>query len=99
MDAVMVLPDTPGVAYTLTAKKSPEDAGNLELPMKAVAARDLHKDGYNIRYTFFVYNTDSVENGWHPPSYENVVCAGIPYVTKIDRIYPVNERVIMVMLR
>lgn len=98
LESVKILPDTPGVTYTLTEKKSTEDTGNVELTMKAVAARDLRKDGYNIRYTFFVYNTDSVESGWHPTSYEDVVNAGIPYVTKIDRIYPANERTITVVL-
>lgn len=98
LESVKILPDTPGVTYTLTAKKSTEEAGNVELTMKAVAARDLRKDGYNIRYTFFVYNTDQVEKGWSPASYEEVVSSGIPYVTKIDRIYPANERTITVML-
>ncbi|MDR0980205.1 MAG: hypothetical protein LBL85_00160 [Methanocalculaceae archaeon] len=98
LDSVKILPDTPGVIYTLTAKKSTQEAGNIELTMKAVATDDLRRDGYNIRYTFFVYNTDQVEKGWSPASYEEVVSSGIPYVTKIDRIYPANERVITVML-
>ncbi|MCZ0861332.1 hypothetical protein O0S10_08885 [Methanocorpusculum sp. MG] len=98
VESVKILPDTPGVTYTLTAKKSTEEAGNVELTMKAVAARDLRKDGYNIRYTFFVYNTDAFAEGWSPSSYDEVVTAGVPYVTKIDRIYPANERVINVML-
>lgn len=97
-DSVTILPDTPGVSYLLTGKISPEEEGNVELRMKAVATRDLRKDGYNIRYTFFVYNTDTVEPGWTPKSYEEVVSANIPYTTKIDRIYPSNERVIDVML-
>jgi len=98
LESVKILPDTPGVIYTLTAKKSTQEAGNIELTMKAVAADDLRRDGYNIRYTFFVYNTDQVEKGWAPASYEEVVSSEIPYVTKIDRIYPANERVITVML-
>ena len=98
LEKVVILPDTSGVTYTLTEKKSVQESGNVELTMKAVAARDLLKDGYNIRYTFFVYNTDQVESGWSPAGYEEVVSSGIPYVTKIDRIYPANERVITVML-
>ncbi|MDV0443295.1 hypothetical protein [Methanorbis rubei] len=98
LESVTIFPETPGVTYTLTAKPSVEEQGNVEMHLKAVAARDLRKDGYNIRYTFFVYNTGSVEQGWSPQSYEDVVSAGIPYSTKIDRIYPSNERVLDVML-
>ena len=98
LESVKILPDTPGVTYTLTAKKSTQEAGNIELTMKAVAARDLRNEGYNIRYTFFVYNTDAFEEGWSPSSYEEVVSSGIPYVTRIDKIYAGNERVINEML-
>ena len=98
LDTVTIFPDTPGVSYALTAKPSVEEQGNIEMRLKAVATRDLRKDGYNIRYTFFVYNTDTVSSGWTPQSYEEVVSAGIPYSLKIDRIYPSNERVIDVML-
>ncbi|MDU9375713.1 hypothetical protein McpSp1_02920 [Methanocorpusculaceae archaeon Sp1] len=97
LESVTILPEIPGITYSLTAKQSAEQ-GNVEMRLKAVAARDLRKDGYNIRYTFFVYNTDSVAKDWTPQSYEDVVNAGIPYVTKIDRIYPANERVVDVML-
>ena len=47
LESVKILPDTPGVTYTLTAKKSTQEAGNIELTMKAVAARDLRNEGYN----------------------------------------------------
>ncbi len=95
---VMILPELSGVTFEMTGKISPTESGNVELKLVADADRDIRKEGYNMRYTFFVYNTDAVEPGWYPKTYEDVINAGICYTTKVDKIYASNDRVLNVML-
>lgn len=94
---VMNMPETPGATFTLTAVKSP-DPGNIELQLIGSSTNELRRDGYDIRYTFFIYNTDAVEPGWYPKTYEDVINSGIVYTTKRDKIFQNNGVVINIVL-
>lgn len=95
---VMILPDIPGVTYSLTAVPSPTESGNLEMKLIVTASNTLRKSGYDLQYTFFVYNTDAFEEGWYPKTYEEAVSSGIVYTTKRDTLFPSNTRTITVVL-
>lgn len=76
------------------------DSDNLEVMLHYIYRVNYFETdtGIDLYVTFFAYNLDNVPADFSPVTSDDIKSAGIPYKTRRDTIYSLNEKTISVTL-
>jgi hypothetical protein len=82
-----------GISVTFDAVEGGKSSDNLLITYTIDASKNsgqMTELGFDIRLTAFAYNYASVDPGFAPESYQDIIDASIPYKSTRLRLYPGN---------